>query len=56
MQILICYFFLPKDICNFLDCRINWAGFTVNSMLPLKMLLKPFLSKKRGTTLGAKML
>ena len=56
MQILICYFFLPKDICNFLDRHINWAGFTVNSMLPLKMLLKPFLSKKRGATLGAKML
>jgi len=25
-------------------------------MLPLKMLLKPFLGKKRGSTLGAKML
>jgi len=32
-------FFLPKDVREFLYCHINWACFTVNTMLPLKMLL-----------------
>jgi len=53
MQVLICYFF-PKDICDFLDRYINWACFTVNAVLPLKMLLKPFFGEKRGTTFIAK--
>ena len=53
MQVLICYFF-PKDVCDFLDCYINWACFTVNAVLPLKMLLKPFFEEKCGTTFIAK--
>jgi hypothetical protein len=53
MQVLICYFF-PKDICDFLDCCINRACFTVNAVLVLKMLLKPFFGEKRGTTFIAK--
>jgi len=53
MQVLICYFF-PKDICDFLDCYINWACFTVNAVLVLKMLLESFFGEKRGTTFIAK--
>ena len=53
MQVLICYFF-PKDVCDFLDCYINWACFTVNAVLVLKMRLKPFFGEKRGTTFIAK--
>jgi len=43
-------FFLPKDICEFLYRRVNWACFTVNTMLPLKMLFKSFFSEKGSTT------
>jgi hypothetical protein len=42
-------FFLPKDIREFLYCYINWACFTVNTMLPLKMLLKSFFGEKGST-------
>jgi len=43
-------FFLLKDIREFLYCYINWACFTVNTMLPLKMLLKSFFGEKGSTT------
>jgi hypothetical protein len=43
-------FFLPKDIREFLYYYINRACFTVNTMLPLKMLFKSFFGKKGGIT------
>jgi len=46
----IVLFFLPKDIREFLYYHVNWACFTVNTMLPLKMLFKPFFSEKGSTT------
>ena len=47
-------FFLPKDVREFLYCYINWACFTVNTMLPLKMLLKSLFGEKGSITFIAR--